>query len=137
MAALQITPRCWRHSRWHRQTGSSRAIYLRSCNAPPALDLCSIISVHSAYSALRGLLAINYPERGKDAHCPGQCRRSGRRGTTVALLQLVERRDARRTRPGHFSRNLSSAQEDVVELPRGQNCPIGARMELLFRWLRE
>lgn len=44
MAALQITPRCWRHSRWHRQTGPSRAIYLRSCNAPPALDLLSIIS---------------------------------------------------------------------------------------------
>ena len=41
----------------------------------------------------------------------------------MALLQLVERREARRTRPGHFSRNLSSAQDDIVELPRGQKLP--------------
>jgi hypothetical protein len=101
-------------------TGPSRAIYLRSCNAPLALALCSILSVHTA---ARELFSMNYPERGRmrsalvgvggvgDEEPPWRCCSWSKGG------------EARCTRPGHFSRNLSSAQDDVVELPRGQKLP--------------
>jgi hypothetical protein len=74
----------------------------------------------SIYTAARGQLSINYPERGRMRSALARVGGSGRRGTTVALLQLVERRTDKTHQTGPL---LTQSVTGVVELPRRQILP--------------
>jgi hypothetical protein len=79
----------------------------------------SSISSQHIHSSSRAALHQLSGE-GKDAQRPWSGRRSGRRGTTVALLQLVERRTDKTHQTGPL---LTQSVTGVVELPRRQILP--------------
>jgi hypothetical protein len=115
----------------HRE--SRGAIYLSFVRA----SFCALGAAPShlsIYTAARGQLSINYPERGRMRNGPGRVGGVGDEEPQWRSCSWSKGGQTRRTRPGHFSRNLSPALSSCRE---GKYCPIGAWTELLFRWPRK